>query len=315
MKYLLSTVIIGIISYTGLMCQDIDTKIPMIYVDSTGQVFTKADAPAYLFIAPANRENDLTLLPSTDKAANPMEWDGAGKHYIMHKDLERNMTVRFKIMADGTAPKTALKFSSGLIFRYDNLIFIESNALATLAGTDDMTGIHSTYTSTNGAKFSPVSQPISFTANAESLFAFYSIDNVGNIETPQEYRVITSSDARIKMEDIHFETNSTLLNKKSTEELQKLLAILKQFPKVMLEIGAHTDSWGNANYNQQLSERRAQAVINYLISKGISKERLTARGYGETMLKNECKKEVECPDSKHRENRRVEFVITKVNEE
>lgn len=315
MKYLLTTAIIGIISCTGLMCQNADTNIPMIYIDSTGQIFTKVDAPAYLFIAPADFENELTLLPSTDKAANPMEWDGPGKHYIMHKDLERNMIIRFKVMADGTAPKTTLTVSNGLIFRYDNLVFTESNALATLAGVDDMSGVHSTYISINGAKFSAVSQPITFTENNENLIAFYSIDNVGNTEKLQEYRVITSKNAKVQMENIYFETNSTLLNPQSTTELLKLLAILKQFPKVVLEIGAHTDSKGDIDYNQQLSEQRAQAVVSYLISRGISKERFTAKGYGETMLKNECKKGVQCPDSKHKENRRVEFVITKVNEE
>lgn len=315
MKYLLTTVIIGIMAWAGLMGQEADTTIPMIYIDSTGQVFTKTDAPAYIFIAPAENESELTLVPSTDKAANPMEWDGSGKHYIMHKDLERKMNIRFKVMADGTPPKTNLTFSNGLIFRYENLIFTESNAVATLTSTDDMSGVHSTYTSTNSGKFSVVSQPITFNEHDESVFAFYSIDNVGNAETPQEYRVITSSNARVQMDNIYFETNSTLLNSQSTAELQKLLAILKQFPKVVMEIGAHTDSKGNVTYNQQLSERRAQAAVDYLTSRGISKERLTAKGYGETMILNECKKGVECPDSKHKENRRVEFVITKVNAE
>lgn len=315
MKYLLTTVIIGIMACAGLMGQETDTTIPMIYIDSTGQVYTKADAPAYIFIAPAENESELTLVPSTDKAANPMEWDGPGKHYIMHKDLERNMTIRFRIMADGQAPKTELAFKNGLIFRYKNLIFTDNNATAILTGTDDMTGVHSTYTSINSGKFVTVSQPITFAEKDESLIAFYSIDNVGNIETPQEFRVITSSNAKVKMDNIYFETNSAALNSQSKAELQKLLTILRQFPQVVMEIGAHTDSRGQSSYNQQLSERRAQAAVNYLTSRGISKERLTAKGYGETMIINECKDGVECPDSKHKENRRVEFVIAKVNAE
>ena len=316
MKYLLTTVIIGIISCTGLLGQDTDTKIPIIFVDSTGQVFTKADAPAYFFIAPTdNEEKELTLVPSSDKAANPMKWDGPGKHYIMFNDIEHNANIRFKVMADDTAPKTTLTFSNGLIFRYDNLIFTENNATATLTGTDDMSGVNSTYSSINNTHFTSVSQPITFAENIESLISFYSIDNVGNAETPQEFRVITTSNPRVQMDNIYFETNSTSINSQSTAELQKLLAILKQFPKVALEIGAHTDCKGDASYNQILSEQRAQAAVDYLINRGIAKGRLTAKGYGETMLKNECDKGVECSDAKHKENRRVEFVITKVNED
>lgn len=314
MKHLYFAILFGFIISSLAWGQNPSQQQAQLYVDSTGQVYTRADAPAYIFIAPADAENQLMLLPSSDKAANPMKWDGAGKHYIVHKDLEKKMNIRFRIMADGLAPSTAFHFESGLIFRYNNIYFAQSGALATLQAKDDMSGVKQSYLSIDSSDFSAANAPISFLGDKEFSVQTYSTDNVGNVETPLTFRIITTSKAAVQMENIYFESNSTSLNPKSISELNKLAEILKEFPKIHLEIGAHTDSWGDSGYNLQLSERRAQVAVNYLKSKGIPENRLKARGYGETMLLNECGEGVDCPASKHRENRRVEFVITQVDE-
>ena len=72
---------------------------------------------------------------------------------------------------------------------------------------------------------------------------------------------------------------------------------------------AHTDARGNDDYNMSLSQQRANSVVNYLVSKGISRSRLSAKGYGETRLKNRCANGVECSDGEHRTNRRTEFRV------
>jgi len=87
----------------------------------------------------------------------------------------------------------------------------------------------------------------------------------------------------------------------------RLLPVLAQNQGSKMEIASHTDSRGGASSNQALSDRRAQSVVNYLISKGINNSRLVANGYGERKLKNRCADGVSCTERQHAANRRTEF--------
>lgn len=87
----------------------------------------------------------------------------------------------------------------------------------------------------------------------------------------------------------------------------RLLPVLAQNAGSKMEIASHTDSRGGATSNQALSDRRAQSVVNYLISKGINNSRLVANGYGERKLKNRCADGVSCTERQHAANRRTEF--------
>ena len=103
---------------------------------------------------------------------------------------------------------------------------------------------------------------------------------------------------------VNFETNSSRLTEDAKRILDEVAEELKQYPTVRIEVQAHTDSDGPAQYNQWLSERRAQSVIDYLVQKGISSRRLVPMGYGETKP---------IADNRTEEgkalNRRVEFVV------
>ncbi|MDW3191444.1 MAG: OmpA family protein [Cytophagales bacterium] len=90
---------------------------------------------------------------------------------------------------------------------------------------------------------------------------------------------------------------------------ENLLEFLNDNPDAIIEIGSHTDARGSSESNQALSERRAKSVVEYLISKGISKERLLAVGYGEERLLNECADGVKCSEDEHLANRRTEFKV------
>lgn len=90
---------------------------------------------------------------------------------------------------------------------------------------------------------------------------------------------------------------------------QRLLSLLNDKPNISIELNSHTDARGNDGYNQALSQRRAQSVVNYLISKGISSGRLVAKGYGESRLKNRCANGVDCSEEEHQINRRTEFRV------
>lgn len=87
----------------------------------------------------------------------------------------------------------------------------------------------------------------------------------------------------------------------------RLMPVLQQNPGVKLEIASHTDARGNTTSNQGLSERRAKAVADYLVSKGVNSSLLVANGYGEERLKNRCSDGVSCTEREHAANRRTEF--------
>ncbi len=80
---------------------------------------------------------------------------------------------------------------------------------------------------------------------------------------------------------------------------------------LQIELGSHTDSRGNDEYNLKLSQSRANSAVNYIVGKGIGKERITAKGYGETKLINSGANNVKCSDEEHQLNRRTEFKIVK----
>jgi outer membrane protein OmpA-like peptidoglycan-associated protein len=85
------------------------------------------------------------------------------------------------------------------------------------------------------------------------------------------------------LENIFFDVNKWSLKKESNAELNLLHKFLILNPQVNVELAGHTDSDGNAVSNQILSENRAKAVVDWLIEKGINKERMTSKGYGDTL--------------------------------
>ena len=85
------------------------------------------------------------------------------------------------------------------------------------------------------------------------------------------------------LENVLFDYDKSTLRPESYETLDKLVTVMQQPPaKSKVELSGHTDNKGPNDYNQKLAERRAQSVVNYLINKGISKDRLVAKGYGES---------------------------------
>jgi outer membrane protein OmpA-like peptidoglycan-associated protein len=108
---------------------------------------------------------------------------------------------------------------------------------------------------------------------------------------------------------IFYELGSARLTPASKVTIDETLLPLLNSSKVNIEIMSHTDSRGNDDFNQSLSQQRANAVVNYLVSKGVSRSRLTAKGYGETRLTNRCSNGVDCSESEHQRNRRTEFRV------
>lgn len=109
---------------------------------------------------------------------------------------------------------------------------------------------------------------------------------------------------------ILYEYNSARLTPESKRVIdENLLKFMNDKPNLNIEIRSHTDSRGNDAYNKSLSQQRAQSVVNYLVSNGIARERLLAKGFGETQLVNRCGNGAECSEAQHQQNRRTEFRI------
>ena len=113
------------------------------------------------------------------------------------------------------------------------------------------------------------------------------------------------------IEDIIYEKDEYLVNNETEPALNNLARLLKQNEKVKLEIFSHTDSQGDDGSNLSLSQKRANAVADYLVAKGISKSRITATGKGETQIRNRCNNGINCTNKEHGYNRRTEFKFNK----
>lgn len=129
--------------------------------------------------------------------------------------------------------------------------------------------------------------------------------------TPFESLVVKEGDIeKIKVNPIYFEYDKSDITPRAEIELGKVLFVMREFPEVKIKIESHTDSRGTDQYNFKLSDDRAKSTMRYLIAKGVEAERIvSANGYGEYRLKNQCANGVKCTEQEHLANRRSDFII------
>lgn len=108
---------------------------------------------------------------------------------------------------------------------------------------------------------------------------------------------------------IYFDLDQSFIRKEAAFQLEKIVAVMKQYPDMKIDVRSHTDSRQTEQYNMTLSNKRAKATIDWLVKKGISAKRISGRGYGESQLINKCSDNVNCTEEEHQLNRRSEFVI------
>lgn len=119
---------------------------------------------------------------------------------------------------------------------------------------------------------------------------------------------------KIKIGMIYFDFDKDDIRYDAAVELNKIVFLMKEYPNMVIKIESHTDSRGNDDYNENLSDRRAKSTRDYIVSQGIAIERIeSAIGYGEKQLVNECANGVNCSNQRHDVNRRSEFIILKLN--
>lgn len=114
------------------------------------------------------------------------------------------------------------------------------------------------------------------------------------------------------IERIYFDLDKYDIRPDAALDISKVIAVLNQYPTMKLEITSHTDSRASKSYNLMLSQKRAQSTVDFMIKSGIAKDRLIAKGYGESQLVNKCADGVKCSEEEHQQNRRSQFIITAI---
>ena len=143
---------------------------------------------------------------------------------------------------------------------------------------------------------------------------FFNFKDIMNI---RQYHIIGKSITTIDknqvftLENVYYEFNKWDITDSAAVELDKLVVILKDNPAIEIELGSHTDSRGNKDYNKTLSEKRAQSAVDYIVRNGIDTKRIVAKGYGfdNPLIVNAVTEE------DHQKNRRTEFKVTKINQQ
>ncbi|MCH8902658.1 MAG: OmpA family protein [Bacteroidetes bacterium] len=118
----------------------------------------------------------------------------------------------------------------------------------------------------------------------------------------------------IVIRNVYYDFDSYYIRADAAKELDTLALMLLDNPNIQVEIGSHTDSRGSFSYNEKLSQKRAEACVKYLVSKGVARTRLVAKGYGEVDLKvKRCTDGADCTEKEHQRNRRTTFRIINDN--
>ncbi len=138
--------------------------------------------------------------------------------------------------------------------------------------------------------------------------------NPDQLKIPEPLRLDVKVEKGLVLElyHVYFDLASAALREDALPDLETFYQLMVMHPGVRGEIMAHTDARAAADYNLDLSQRRAESVFHYLVNRGIAPERLIAKGYGETQPVNHCVDGVECTEEQHQRNRRVEFRILEV---
>lgn len=116
----------------------------------------------------------------------------------------------------------------------------------------------------------------------------------------------------IDIKPIYFDLGKSKIKPSAAIELDKIVKVMNENPNMIIELGSHSDSRGSAKFNMLLSDKRAKASATYIKSKITNPERIYGKGYGETILVNECADGIKCSEEKHQQNRRTEFKIIKL---
>ena len=162
-------------------------------------------------------------------------------------------------------------------------------------------------TAGNGKAYKPASKDLTTPSISQDIIVDLALDWATEC-APNDLGCI------LELKPLYFDFDKSFIRADAAVELQKVLEAMNEYPEMIISFESHTDSRGNDIYNENLSERRAKSTRGWLLDRGISPDRLTAKGFGESQLLNQCANGVRCSEEAHQQNRRSFFRIIYMND-
>lgn len=293
------------------------------YVHSDGMLYFSSDGHVTL--------GGLDILYSTPKSDSPTDWekpinmgcplnsfaddfgimmDEGKEHGFFTSDRERGSDDIYEF--NMTPLVLILK---GVVTDCDNTLPLQG-ALVEISNDKDSTKIR-LYTDERGYYETALSPEVKYEINVskrEDYFYDAKPKSVSTVGVEQSAEFVKDFCLNNQCDDvfvlpIYYDLDKAFLREESKKVLDGLVSTLKRYPKMSVELGSHTDCRATYEYNRDLSQRRADSAVAYILQQGINPFRLEARGYGESMLTNKCAcegaKVVPCTEAEHQENRRT----------
>ena len=287
--------------YTGQILPNTDVKL----IDGSGNVLQTA----------RTNENGIVLF----QGITPSNYNIDGSFNEI--DLDNAQTAKSEFVANGTLKKTIL---------YSDRSFIIKGKTFTCNSTEVLPGV-SVYLENNQRAYKqssitdntgtftmklPENAVYKLYGKKNNYFSQVEEVNANNYNREKNLFVnleICAQEAKcgeaIALQNILYDLNKFFIREDAKPELDKLVTFLNDNPTVKVELMSHTDSRASDSYNLKLSQNRANAAVEYIISKGIDRGRISAKGYGETQLLNNCGNGSNCTEAEHQLNRRTEFKV------
>ncbi|MEN8126068.1 MAG: OmpA family protein, partial [Bacteroidota bacterium] len=130
-----------------------------------------------------------------------------------------------------------------------------------------------------------------------------------SMSSPPDGSIIVDKKNTINISTIYFNFNKYNIRSDAEYELDRIVEVMKEYPDITIDVGSHTDSRGKNSYNINLSNKRANSTIQYLVKKGIAFDRISGNGFGEEQLAENCPNGIICSEFQHQLNRRSQFLF------
>lgn len=267
---------------------NLGAPINTIY-DDFSFIFSEQDKTGYLS---SNREN------------------GIGDDDIYELKELSPLTINCKGVLSGTT-----KDSKGAIVANANVVLIDNAGKEMKTLQSDSNGVFSFNIDCKNQSFSVTGSKPTYEDDSKKVTATVSEKNptanlvLKIIDTGAAVGVDLAK--KLNLKPIYFDLNKANIRPDAALELQKVISYMQQYPKVIIQVRAHTDSRGRDSYNMKLSDRRAKSTAKFIIEVGgVLSGRISGKGFGETKLQNKCTNNVKCSKREHQSNRRSEFIVT-----
>jgi len=255
---------------------------------------------------PANSsQDDFGFIIKEDQKIGYLSSNREGERGSIDDDIYR-LTEKCSITITGTV----FDVDSQELLRGSEVSLLDSNNILVEKVTVGNDGSYS-FTVDCDSQFSIRGEKESYAPNEKIV---ETPTTTGSITVPLPLKLIdpcppNDLGCRLSLQPIYFDFDRFNIRPDAAIELAKILAAMREYPELVIHIESHTDSRGADDYNEALSEKRAQSTLEWLIKNGIERKRLSAKGYGENKPVNQCTNGVGCTEEEHQLNRRSMFII------